>query len=130
MILLAVAVVYFTEKGYKVFIHWKEWSVLLAGSCIVILSFIWDYLQYVNKWGGIIKLWTITSTESLFTEAPRYIPQQFDWWIFWVGELLLLMAIALFVKRMASSPPVKKLYTLATPGPVHSGNFADYLDGL
>jgi hypothetical protein len=129
MILLAVAVVYYTEKGYKVFIHWKEWSLLIAGSLMVILSFILDYLQYVDKWGGIVILWTITSHESLFTESPRYIPQQFDWWLFWLGELLLLLAIGLFIKR-TSAQPASKPYKLATPGRVTSGEFADYLDGL
>jgi hypothetical protein len=129
MILLTVAVVYLIEKGHKVYLSWKEWVGLLTGSLVVILSFIWDYLQYVDKWGGVEKLWSITSHHILFTEAPRYVPQQFDWWIFWVGEILLLLAIGLFVKR-TSSQPATKPYKLATPGPVHSGEFADYLDGL
>jgi hypothetical protein len=129
MILLTVAVVYFIEKGYQVYFQWKEWVLMLTGSLFVILSFIWDYLQHADKWGGLAKLWTISSQENLFTEVPRYIPQQFDWWIFWIGELLLLLAIAMFVKR-TSSYPVKKPYKLTAPGSVSSANFADYLDGL
>lgn len=129
MILLTFAVMYLHEKGYQTFIKWKEWSLLVTGSFIIILSFVWDYLQYVDKWGGLAKLWSISSRESLFMEAPQYIPQQFDWWIFWIGELFLLLAIALLVRRTLSEP-VSKPYKLTTPGAVHSGNFADYLDGL
>jgi hypothetical protein len=129
MILLALAISYLTEKGHRISLQWKEWSLLIAGSLVVILSFVWDYLQYVDKWGGLVKLWTITSHEGLFTEAPKYIPQHFDWWIFWTGELLLLLPIGMFVKRTLAQP-ANKPYRLAAPGPVHSGNFADYLDGL
>ena len=129
MILLTVAVVYLHEKGYRTQITWKEWSLLLAGSFIIIFSFIWDYLQYVEKWGGVTKLWTISSQDSLFMEAPQYIPQQFDWWLFWIGEWVLLLAIGLYVKRVVSQP-MPKPSKMASPGPVYSGNFADYLDGL
>jgi hypothetical protein len=129
MVLLALAVAYLRERGYQTFIGWKEWSLLIAGSLVIILSFIYDYLQYVDRWGGLVKLWSVSSRESLFTESPGYIPQQFDWGIFWLGELLLLLAIALLVKRTLAQP-INKPYRLATPGPTHSGNFADYLDGL
>lgn len=102
MILLASMIVYFTEKGYKVRIKWREWMLFITGSLILLLSFTQDYLRYVQNNGGLSTLWTLSRHESLFTEAPQYVPVHFNWWIFCIGEFLLLLAIGWLSRRLNS----------------------------
>jgi hypothetical protein len=139
MIGLALNIIHLQNKGYRVVIKLKEWGLFITGSLVVILSFVWDYLQFVNTHVGLSSLWTVTKQESLFAEGLTYIPQQFDWWIFWAGELLIVLAIIFFVRRtvmnkssFASKESKAKPGILTKPSPFENKqeNFADYFDGI
>lgn len=91
MILLAGFMVYFNERDPAIKINSKEWTLFILGSVVVILSFIIDCYQFISSYPG----------ESLEAIAV-YIPQHFDWWIFWTGEALILTAICMFFFRAKS----------------------------
>ncbi len=68
----------------KSMIYW------ISGSLFVLLSFMWDYIMYVRNHGSA-GLWTLSSERNLFDEVRSYVPSHFQWWIFMIGELLLLL---------------------------------------
>ncbi|MBA3649514.1 MAG: hypothetical protein H0W62_13350 [Chitinophagales bacterium] len=97
MIVLTLCVVYYHEKDIRVTISNKEWLIFILGAAVVVLSFTWDYLQYISLNNGSI--WTPVSQAALFDEIPHFIPQDFNWWLFSAGELFLIAGIFLMVYR-------------------------------
>lgn len=96
MIVLAFSVINFQEKGVDIHLKVKEWILLIAGSLVVILSFIEDYLKYCSTHKGITG---IPGKDNLFMEISTYVPGSFNWYIFVAGEALLIAAIISFIKR-------------------------------
>lgn len=96
MIVLAFAVIYFQENGVDVHLKAKEWIFLIAGSLVIILSFVEDYLKYCSMHNTAI---TLPGRDKLFTEISTYVPTIFNWWIFMAGEAVILAGILSFIKR-------------------------------
>lgn len=110
MILFSLAVVYLQEKGYDVKVSWREWMLMIAGCCVILFSFMWDYISHVMSSGGQ-GLWTLTSSESLFREARNFAPDHYDWKIFAIGEMLICTGIGWLVKRVIRKPQVQAINT-------------------
>lgn len=91
MILLAGLLIYFNDQDSSLKINSKEWVLLTIGSTVVILSFVIDCFKFIKSFEG----------EPLEAVAV-YIPTQFDWWIFWLGQSLILAAIFMFFFRVKS----------------------------
>jgi hypothetical protein len=98
MILLTVLVVYFHERDRQLTISRKEWLLFVAGSLVVIISFTWDYFDYIIGRGEIV-IWTPMSEHGLFSEVSGYVPQTFNWLLFAIGEVLILTGIYRMVRR-------------------------------
>jgi hypothetical protein len=103
MILLTLVVVYYQEKGMIVKIIFLEWMLYIVGSIVAILSFLWDYIQYVMHNANGQGVWTLSSNNELFDEVKDYIPQHFNWGLFAIGQGLILVAIFLLVKRLRNN---------------------------
>jgi hypothetical protein len=99
MIWLAAIAVYYNYKQRLNKFKAIEWTQLIAGSIIMIFSFVYDYIQYHYKMssGDSIQLNTVSSTLQAFR---NYVPQHFAWNIFWIGELLIIWCIVSIVIRM------------------------------
>jgi hypothetical protein len=99
---------YFQSKGRLLPVKMREWVMLVSGSLIVIISYIEDYVKYLNKefsWSGIF--FPIDSGK-LLEFATRYVPQEFSWWIFWIGQLLIMAGIGFWCFRernIRTDPP-------------------------
>ncbi len=93
MIVLALSLLYFKKN-----LNLKEWLVLFMGSQIVIISWVLDYWNFSSNHlsNG---LWTLSSDQELFGSSEPYIPSSFNWYIFIIGIMLLLMAIAFYYLR-------------------------------
>lgn len=99
MILLALAISYFTDKNEVTRLNLKEWSVLATGTVIVIVSYTFDYSSYVLQRFKLSELMDELNGEEILTYAAQYIPIHFDWWIFVTGEFFILSGILMFVIR-------------------------------
>lgn len=76
----------------------SDWLLLISASLIIILSFTWDFMDYLL---GIYNLKEIFSLNNaaLINLSTHYIPMHFNWILFSAGELLLIITICLFYKR-------------------------------
>ncbi len=88
MILLALVLIYFNERDPRLKINPREWTLFISGSLIVIFSFVLDCYKCIHLYKG-----------EVLDAIAQYIPQHFDWWIFWLGEAFILTAISLFFFR-------------------------------
>lgn len=87
MILLSGCLVYRDQESIANKLNWKEWSLLITGSLVVIGSWIWEYLVYS------------LSLTNPAAAINTFVPQTYSWMFFWLGEGLLLLAIVFFWRR-------------------------------
>jgi hypothetical protein len=99
MIMLALVIAYFTDINKQARLNMKEWSLLIAGSVIVIISYTLDYSSYILSKFTVSELLDELNRDVILSYASEYIPKHFDWWIYIVGELLILTGIGLFAAR-------------------------------
>lgn len=130
MTALAVLAVQMESRGYRVRFAGVEKSLWATGCVVVLASFTWEYLGYVDANGQ--QLWAASNQSDLFSEAPEYIPQYFNWWLFGLGEGLLLTGIGWWMVRTASRSrvsrsPVRGKAIFVNPD---AEDFRDYLNGL
>ncbi len=98
MIIFTTAVVWLSNRHYPVRIPKATVTLWIAGSLVVIGSFVYDYLAFVSHTQGLAALWTPGKQEALFAEIAQYVPVHYPWEVFLIGEVLLLLGIWLFVR--------------------------------
>lgn len=89
MLLLASAIYYRSVYDRAHNIITIEWVLLITGSVIVILSWTIDYINYS------------LNADDARTAFSSYVPAIYNWYIFAIGETLLLLATFKFWRRTA-----------------------------
>jgi hypothetical protein len=103
MIALTLMVVYYEEKKVNTAIRRLEWSLLIAGSLLMIGSFTRDYFVFIYSRSDAA--WTPMNEQNLFSEFMHYIPQTFTWSLFIAGDVLIIMAIFFMDRRFRTKQP-------------------------
>ncbi|MBN1158471.1 MAG: hypothetical protein JXA61_03755 [Bacteroidales bacterium] len=97
MILLALSILYFScQQNVPVRIPKSAWILLITGSLVIILSFIWDYVSFVLETFKVTGHTTIT---AFFQLIYSYIPDRFNWPVYIAGEIIILAGIFRFIHR-------------------------------
>lgn len=78
-------------------ISWPQWLLLTGGVMVIIISFTTDYIEQASQStaGG----WSVFSESQLFEELKTYMPQQYSWWLFWLGDGLCALGVLGFIKQ-------------------------------
>lgn len=71
-----------------------HWWMMITGSFICIVSFMWDYLVYTHRQNNS---WSILSSENLFSDMSAYSPQQFNHTLFFTGFLFMCASLTLSI---------------------------------
>jgi len=98
--LLSLSIMHFQRMGLDTRLKVKEWGLFSAGSFVIILSFIWDYWEYIRgkKLSEIV--YPLSDQQNLFSNMVDYVPVDFNWPLFVAGETILLYAIIIFIRRI------------------------------
>jgi hypothetical protein len=96
MIGLAGLISYFTDKNLSIKIKKPEWLLLILGSLVTIISYTFDYLNFMLRHFNVYDFFDPSMQSELLENATGYIPQQFPWWIFIIGEGILLVSVFIF----------------------------------
>lgn len=100
MIILAVVIYHSNVKSnHKTIIIRKEWICLIIGAFIVFVSFIWDYSKFLILNIPREEIQNKSLGDKLFDLSIQYIPESFNWIMFFVGFSVLLAGIILFYNR-------------------------------
>lgn len=105
MIVLTLAVIYFQEKGYNAHLKLREWILLITGSLIIISSFMLDYLKYIAQGNSSVHIWTLSSKQAMFNEIARYVPTSYNWWLFGLGEVIVIAGIMSYIIKARKHNP-------------------------
>lgn len=99
MILLAGCLVCLQERGYAVKIKFPEWGSMMLGAVIIFCTFIWDYSKIIVQGGFLSSFWTLAQNDHFQQIISQYKPTEYNWYLFALGEICILSALALIVKR-------------------------------
>lgn len=104
MMVLTFAIVHFQRKGYRAEIKSREKLLLGLGCTTIVISFMWDYFSYINN--STKKIWTLSSKESLFNDMVHYVPESYNWWLFGLGEAIIIYGIATYIKNVKNTEQI------------------------
>ncbi len=86
-----------SNENYK--IPLKYWVILITGALICILSFMLDYIQVTAG----DKLWNVFSNDSLFNDLRSYVPEKFNYLLFFIG--FFFMSLSVFFQAFNNLKP-------------------------
>ncbi len=100
MILLALVIV-IPERVHnmKARVKQLDWVLFILGSLIIIVSFTEEYTRFILDSYSIKVIWSLPNHKPLFDLALEYEPELYRWWIFWLGELIILFGIGRIYNR-------------------------------
>lgn len=92
MIILAIVIEKAESRRKKVYINLKEETFLISGVLVILFTFVYDYSKILIESGF--------NTAAQFQQImPSYIPSSYNWPVFILGEILIIIGIYLFYKR-------------------------------
>jgi len=91
MILLAGSIIRAEHLTGNPKLTGREWITLIVGSVVTIVAYTHDYLKYLIR---------TQATPEFGLPSADYIPQDFNWWLFSLGELLFFATLFSFYRRM------------------------------
>lgn len=97
MVIFGGLIWYFQSKNMLLNIKLHQWIMLIVGSLIVIWAYIEDYVSFLHRTFSISEIFFPKDTGRLIEFASRYVPQEFSWWIFGIGQGMILTGIASWV---------------------------------
>jgi hypothetical protein len=100
MIVLTSCIIILQEKGYTVAFILNEYIAFVLGCTVIIGSFLWDYIQTIFNTHTSTQIWTLSSKESLLADMINYIPGTYNWWIFGIGQAIIIYGIITFIIRI------------------------------
>jgi len=80
-------------------VRFREWILLTAGSLIVIWAYTEDYVSFLKESFSLSEIFFPADTGRLIEFATRYVPVEFNWWIYGIGQMLIVGGIGLWYWR-------------------------------
>jgi len=99
MIIFGGLIWFFHSKNQLIQVKMQEWLILAAGSMIVIWSYIESYISFLHQSFSMTEIFFPSDAGKLIESATSFVPEEFKWWIFWIGQLLILGAIGFWSGR-------------------------------
>lgn len=91
MLLFSISFVWL-KKNYRSFkIKLYEWAFILLGATFIFISFVLDYFQLLVQ-----SNFSLQETNKILS---AYVPTSFNWWLFGIGEILILYGIFIVIYR-------------------------------
>jgi len=103
MIILALLIISSKGKNQEFRLQPFEWSLLIAGAVITILSYTQPYLHFLLDKFTFRDLLHFGSNKKIMEYSLNFIPLNFSWFLFGSGELLFLCSIGKMIFRITYS---------------------------
>ena len=99
MILIGCSIVFKEEQGYTVTMKALDWVLMLLGAFIIFCTFIHDYFIIVFHEGLASGFGSLATNQKLQQMISQYIPTHYNWFLFAVGEILILASATITFRR-------------------------------
>ena len=105
MIILALVILHFSRKGYRVSIQWQEWALIIIGCLITITAYTMDFFNFISSEFSLWEVFSFSRSDELMQYTANYVPVSFNWYVFVAGEMLFFITIWLYTKRLMHRNP-------------------------
>jgi hypothetical protein len=102
MIAMAVLYTFLPVKGHPVIIRPLDWILVLSGSALIFFTFISDYLNLILRNGRITDADSPEVKEQLWKAITSFVPDHYNWLLFFTGELLIIVSVFMVVRKAIS----------------------------
>ena len=99
MIAFALLISKLTSQNIQTRISMLEWMLLIVGSVVLIIGFVFDYVKYMLTYFSFAEIFSPSNTTRLMEKALLYIPASFPWWIFLIGLGIIISGVSSFFIR-------------------------------
>lgn len=99
MILLAVIIFYHTNIN-SIVINRIEWFMLILGSIVILVTYMMDYVTFIIEKFRLQEIFTFSNDKEFLSYTSTYIPRCFNWYIFWIGVSIQIVAIIHLAGRL------------------------------
>ena len=103
MIILALVILYFIDRKNNCKVGVPEWTLLIAGSIVIMINYMEDYTSFMMQRFSFIELFASSNLKKIMELSSQYIPMNFNWWWFVTGELLFFAAIVIIIRKNRES---------------------------
>lgn len=97
MTILSLVSIYMFYKGYKIKFSFLSLIIILVGIVMILYSFMYDYLKIIFDNKFYLKLNSLINNEEFWSLVSNYIPQKFNWIIFFFGCILISLSYILIL---------------------------------
>lgn len=100
MIVLAMLILYFSQRDKPVKLISREWILLIGGSLFVLYAYTEEYSNFMLGKFSFGELIDFTNNSEVMKYATSFIPCCFKWFYFIIGSLLHLGGIVHYYYRV------------------------------
>jgi len=100
MILLALIILYYRSKDESFRLTFYEWILLIVGSLIVIFAYTRPYMEYMLNLYSFSDMIHFRENTKLIEYAAAFVPANFSWLTYSLGQLLFFWSIVHIIRRM------------------------------
>lgn len=101
-IAFGVGILYLYTKGREVHVALSEWVVMAIGVFFIFMTYIYDYAGMIIACEGCGFL-SLLGNETFIRCSLSYVPTAYNWTLFSVGELLMVVPAYRSVKKIEKS---------------------------
>ena len=93
MFILGFILVRADSINQKAVIKPLAWTLLVVGAIFVLVSYVEDYVNYMNEFFTLQKILFDASDKEVMTKATEYVPEDFAWGWYIAGVILHIIAV-------------------------------------
>jgi len=98
MLALSAAIACLVRTGDDVRVAPAAWALVGAGALAIFVTFVWDYSSLIVQGGFLVDLPGLPDNAEFKAAAGSYVPTRYNWHLFVLGELMILVAVAVMWK--------------------------------
>jgi hypothetical protein len=99
MVIFGGMIWHFESKNRLITVRLLEWILLIIGSVMIVWSYMEDYLKYLHREFSWAEIFSPKNTDRLMDYATKYIPVDFNWVVFCIGQGMIMGTIWLYYNR-------------------------------
>jgi hypothetical protein len=99
MIFMALILTLLPVKGIPVKTGILNWILIFTGAGIILYTYMIDYLKLIFQSGYFSRAESMEAKDHFWKIITSYIPSHYNWFLFSVGEVLILCALGWILTR-------------------------------
>ncbi len=95
--MISLGILYLSKKDIR--FSRLEWSLLIAGSLLILYSFLRDYGKLMWEGGYFGDVLSLLENEAFIADIGTYVPSHFSWGVFGLGYACIVGASGIYLRR-------------------------------